>query len=191
MVLLLLGALGLGVWSASELSGQAPSVAAAKPKLLSAPNGFCANRVVREAEAFAPWRKFVVYETSGDARGPHVFKAAVSGVAYYCIDGRTQVKWHFIWDMSNISGTTITAQVHVNRADGTSRASKIFDLPPRSAWRCCDEAKRDPTLLFPKPMSRVTSISVVPLFNKNPTAYSVVDTKGGLHATFKLLPPPR
>jgi hypothetical protein len=186
---LLVGVVAIASWSAIELSGQTASSSAAKPKyldpLLGAPSGFCRGRTVARAFARAPKRKFVVYETSGDARGPHVFTAAVSSGAYYCVDGRTQVNWSFWWDMRYITGTTITAQIQVKRADGTSRASKIFDLKPKSAWRCCYMEKYLPTLEFPKPASRVKSIAVVPLFNKNPTIYSVADTKGGLHADYK------
>lgn len=189
IMVVLVGAVSVAAWSAGELSGRTASSSAAKPKYLppylGAPSGFCAGRNVAHTSAFAPWRKFVVYETSGDARGPHIFKATISSGAYYCADGRVQVNWDFAWDMTHIQGTTITGQVQVKRANGTSRASKIFDLKPKSATRCCRVARYLPTLDFPKPASRVTSIAVVPLFNKNPTIYSAVDTKGGLHASYK------
>jgi hypothetical protein len=192
---LVVAAVSIAAWSAGELSGQTARSSAAKfkylPAYLQAPSGFCATRNVARAAAHASRRKFVVYETSGDARGPHIFTASVTSIAYYCADGRIQVNWAFVWDMTHISGTTITAQVQVTRADGTRRASRIFDLKPRSAWRCCAMAKYLPTLEFPKGRGRVTSIAVVPLFNKNPTVYSAVDTKGGLHADYRLLPSPR
>jgi hypothetical protein len=184
------GAAVVAAWSAGELSGQTSSSSAAKRKFLpGGPNGFCPNRVIREAGAWAPKRRFVVYETSGDARGPHIFTASITSGVYYCADGRTQATYDFHWDMSNISGTTITGQVHVTRADGSSRASRIFNLPPRSAWRCCDGTPEQ--VIFPKPIRRLTTIDVKPLFNKNPTAYSVVDTKGGLQAAYHLAPLPR
>jgi hypothetical protein len=181
------GAAVVATWSAADLSGETAS-SSAKIKYLppwqQAPSGFCAGRNVKRAFAYAPKRKFVVYETSGDARGPHIFTASVSSAAYYCVDGRVQANWAFTWDMKNIQGTTITAQVHVRRADGTMRASKIFDLPPKSAWRCCDDAHYLPTIEFPRSLSPLATIDVKPLFNRNPTAYSVVDTKGGLQAKY-------
>lgn len=185
ILVLVAGAIAVAAWSAVELTGQTSSSSAKVRYVPGAPSGFCATRTVASSWARAPKRKFVVYETSGDARGPHIFTASISSSAYYCADGRVQVNFAFVWDMSHITGTTITAQVQVKRADGTSRATKIFDLKPKSAWRCCDVAKYLPTLNFPKPASRVTSIRVVPLFNKNPTLYSVADTKGGLHADYK------
>jgi hypothetical protein len=189
---LLVGAVAVASWSAAGLFGQTASSSAAKRKYVSpffdAPSGFCADRNIARAYAHAPWRKFVVYETSGDARGPHIFKATVSSSAYHCVDGRAQVNYDFVWDMRYISGTTITGQVQVTRADGTKRASKIFDLKPKSAWRCCSTAAYLPTLDFPKSASHMKSIAVVPLFNKNPTAYSIRDTRGGLSASYKYVP---
>jgi hypothetical protein len=187
MAALVVGAAVVAAWATGELSGQTAS-SSAKIKYLpaqyQAPSGFCPKHVVKRAAAWAPKRKFVVYETSGNARGPHIFTASITSVAYYCVDGRVQAWWSLHWDMSNISATTITAQVHIKRADGTVRASKILDLPPRSGWRCCDQNRYLPTLTFPSSLSPLKTIDVKPLFNKNPTAYSVVDTKGGLQANY-------
>jgi hypothetical protein len=183
---LLLGAVSLVVWSAGGLSGESASSAVAKAKPrppIVAPSGFCKNRIVTTSFAVAKWKKFLVYETSGEKRGPHIFKAFIDSTAYYCADGRVQVSYDLAYDLTNIYGTPILGQVRVKRADGTSRAGPIFELKPRSVTLCCRITF--PTFNFPKPVSRVTSITVLPLFNAHPTVYSVGDTKGGLSATYK------
>jgi hypothetical protein len=182
---LLVGAVSVGAWFAIGLSGETERGSAKPRPQIVAPSGFCRNHIVASTFAVAPWRKFVVYETSGDARGPHVFKAFIDSSAYYCADGRVQVNYDFAYDLTAISGTPILGQIQVKRADGTARSSKLFELKPRSVTLCCREARSLPTFDFPKPASRVTSIAVVPLFNAHPSIYSVGDTKGGLHASYK------
>jgi hypothetical protein len=184
----LLGAVSLVVWSAGGLSGETASSAAAKAKPrppIVAPSGFCGNHIVTTSFAIANWKRFRVYETSGEARGLHFFKAFIDSSAFYCADGRVQVAYDFSYDLTNIYGTPILGQIRVKRADGTSRASPIFELKPRSVTLCCREARSLPVFNFPKPVSRVTSITVLPLFNAHPTVYSAGDTKGGLSAAYK------
>lgn len=196
-MVVLSGLVALGACSASASSDQsqrgARSTAAARylPPYYQAPSGFCAGRNVARASAYAPKRKFVVNETTGNARGPHIFTASISSTGYECADGRSQVNFAFVWDMRYIHSTTISGQVQVGRMNGSRRATKIFDLKPGSAWRCCDVSKYLPTLTFARPASRLKSIAVVPLFNKSPTLGSVADTKGGLKADYKYLPFPR
>jgi hypothetical protein len=196
-VAVLSGVTAMAVCAASASSDQPQrvvrSAAMAKylPPYYQAPSGFCAGRNIARAGAYAPKRKFVVNETTGDARGPHIFTASISSTGYDCADGRSQVNFAFVWDMRFIHSTTISGQVQVTRMNGTRRATKIFDLKPGSAWRCCDVAKYLPTLTFARPASRLKRIAVVPLFNKSPTLGSVADTKGGLKADYKYLPFPR
>jgi hypothetical protein len=186
----------MATWSASALSSEpqpaSKSAKAAKylPPYLQAPSGFCPGRNVARAYARADKRKFVVNETSGDAKGPHIFTASFSSSGFDCADGRSQVNWAFYWDMRFIHSTTIIGQVQAIRENGTRRASKIFELKPGSAWRCCDVARYLPTLTFSGPASRLKSLRVVPLFNKSPSLGSVGDTKGGLKAEYAYSPNP-
>lgn len=177
--------------SSSQRGGRSAPIARYLPPHHQAPSGFCAGRNIARASAYAPKRKFVVNETTGNARGPHIFTASISSTGYECADGRSQVNFAFVWDMRYIHSTTISGQVQVGRVNGSRRSTKIFDLKPGSAWRCCDVLKYLPTLTFARPASRLKSIVVVPLFNKSPTLGSVADTKGGLKAEYKYLPYPR
>ena len=163
----------------------AGSASAYVPAWQQAPNGFCKGRTVAVADAFAPKKRFVLYEATGDARGPHIFTASATARGYDCVDGRSQVAFDLQWDARAIVNATIRGQLQAIRAAAPRAGSPFFYLKPRTASRCCPVAKFLPTVTLRAPRGRLASISI-PLFNRDPTVYSfAADTKGGLKASFR------
>ncbi|MDP2711069.1 MAG: hypothetical protein Q8O56_07605 [Solirubrobacteraceae bacterium] len=155
------------------------------PTGVTGPDGYCPNYVTGSATAHAAERQFTTYETSGDARGPHIWTASAAAYGYDCIDGTSRVFVDLYWDTTPLFSTPITAQYQVHRDIGAGAASTIFDIAPQTTRQCCWELANLPQVNVGPSVGLLDTFAVQPLMNTSPVyPYSLIDTTGGLQADF-------